>query len=172
MKAIWMLNFSEILLFWSTFGPSWKWSYFISVRKIKNISWNLTSLRGEGWLQGAVKDDIWRCKIIRVKRGVCKVTGMVFQCQEYSNNFFLNVTILEKVLKLLFLTPKIVENIVEIIFIFTVVKNHTINFADIPFVQQDHWNLSIINKDLEIILKILILISSCLNIFGHIWAKL
>ena len=46
----------------------------------------MTSLRGEGWLQGAVRDDVWRCKIIRAKRGVCKVTGLVFRCHKKENN--------------------------------------------------------------------------------------
>ena len=76
----------------------------------------------------AVWDDFWKCSIIRAKRGVFKVIGMVSRCSEDANNFPKNasifcskspiITIFTEFapqnkhfgIKMVILTPKMVEN--------------------------------------------------------------
>ena len=88
------------------------------------------------------------CTLLRVKRGVYKVTIMDFCCCKDADNFKSTVWVVKINnfhitiqylpvnnnfgLKIVILTPKIVENIFEIISIFMAAINHMSNFLDTP----------------------------------------
>ena len=64
----------KIILVWEYENICWIWLFNKNtLNKLKNV--------------GSVRDDLRICTIIRVKRGVYKVTGMDFRCGEDADDF-------------------------------------------------------------------------------------
>ena len=84
IRKKWMQNFTEVGTIWYLSVLIWR-----IFKKRKNtifekstIIWNILKIHWIIVLIGRCSEEfIWRITIIRAKRAVCKVTGIVFHCR-------------------------------------------------------------------------------------------